>query len=116
MLSRIDSKDLSAYVVWTPELNATLAATRGASALIDDRRTHHYWDGENVSGVAFERVLQTGEPAWDVYLAYARGIRWTGDLPPKPTYWMQQLGMRDVPRLDGATLAERVRALLHSRN
>jgi hypothetical protein len=46
------------------------------------------------------------------YLAYAPGIRWTAELPPKPTYWMQQLGLDNAPYLNASTLADRIRSLL----
>ena len=112
MLSRIASKNLTAFVVWVPQLNGTHARAIEASRLIDDPRTRQYWDQTDVTGIQFGRVLETPGPAWDVYLAYAPGIRWDNALPPQPTYWMQQLGMSNVPRLDASTLAEHVRALL----
>ena len=57
-------------------------------------------------------MLLYAKAAWDVYLAYARGVRWTGELPPKPNYWMQQLGLGNAPYLDAPVLADHVRALL----
>jgi hypothetical protein len=113
VLSRIPSKELTAFVVWVPQLAGTRDAATWSSRWIDDSRTHHYWDGADVTGLAFARVLQTPGPAWDVYLAYARGIRWNGALPPQPTFWMQQLGMHSVPALDASALAARVRKLLY---
>jgi hypothetical protein len=102
-----------AFVIWVPQLGGTLADAIQSSRLIDDPRSVHYWDQSDVSGIAFAQVLHIGEPAWDVYLAYAPGIRWEGTLPPRPSYWMQQLGLQSAPRLDGSLLADHVRALLH---
>jgi hypothetical protein len=112
VLSRIASKKLAAFVVWVPQLAGTRAFATQASRLIDDPRTHHYWDQADVTGLEFARVLQTPGPVWDVYLAYAPGIRWTAQLPPHPTFWMQQLGIPNVPPLNTSILANRVRALL----
>lgn len=112
MLSRIASKNLSAFIVWVPQLNGTYEAGLQASRLIDDPRSVHYWDGSDVTGKEFARVLGTPGPAWDVYLAYERGVRWAGRTPPQPTYWMQQLGMANIPPLNGSTFADHVRQLL----
>lgn len=114
MLSRIASKKLTALVVWVPQLFGTQPDAVRASRLIDDPRALHYWDGSDVTGIEFGRVLLTPQAAWDVYLAYAPGIRWTENLPPRPTYWMQQLGLTNAPYLDASTLADRIRGLLGS--
>jgi hypothetical protein len=112
VLSRIASQKLAAFVVWVPQLAGTYDDARWASHIISDHRARQYWDPADVTGREFERVLLTPGPAWDVYLAYDAGVRWTTTLPPRPIYWMQQLGMPNVPRLDGATLAEHIRTLL----
>lgn len=48
----------------------------------------------------------TDEPAWDVYLVYAKNVKW-GESVPVPTYFMHQLGGRLPPsnRLDAEELA-----------
>lgn len=114
MLSRIQSKNLSAFVVWVPQLNGTHANAIEASRLIDDPRARHYWDQTDITGTVFGEVLKIPGSAWDVYLAYAPGIKWTAQLPPKPTYWMQQLGMPNVPRLDASIFAQHVEMMLNS--
>ncbi len=35
--------------------------------------------------------LGLNRTAWDVYLLYAPGVKWIGDQPPMPTFWMHQL-------------------------
>jgi hypothetical protein len=112
VLSRIASKNLTALVVWVPQLFGTQPDAVRASRLIGDARALHFWDGADVTGIAFGRVLPTPQAAWDVYLAYAPGVRWTGALPPKPNYWMQQLGIDNAPYLDASTLADRIRGLI----
>jgi hypothetical protein len=112
VLSRIASKNLTAFVVWVPQLAGTYTAAIQSSRLIDDGRTIHYWDQADVTGQQFAGVLGTPGPAWDVYLVYSPGVRWGSKSPPAPTYWMQQMGMSNVPYLDAPVLAEHVRALL----
>jgi hypothetical protein len=114
VLSRVTSKKLTALIVWVPQLFGTRPDAIRASRLIDDPRAIHYWDGSDITGVEFGRVLPTPQAAWDVYLAYAPGVRWTGEMPPKPNYWMQQLGISNAPYLDASALADRIRALLGS--
>jgi hypothetical protein len=112
VLSRIASKKLTAFVVWVPQLFGTQPDAVRASRLIDDPRAVHYWDGSDVTGIEFGRVLPTPSAAWDVYLLYPPGIRWNAQQPPKPAFWMQQLGIDNAPYLDASTLADRVRKLL----
>ncbi len=112
MLSRIPSKNLTAFVVWVPQLFGTRPDAMRASRLIDDPRTVHYWDGSDVTGIEFGRILPTPGAAWDVYLLYPPGIRWYVQQPPKPAFWMQQLGLTNAPYLDASVLAARTRALL----
>jgi hypothetical protein len=112
VLSRIASKKLTTFVVWVPQLFGTQPDAIRASRLIDDPRTVHYWDGSDVTGIAFGRTLAIPSAAWDVYLLYPPGIRWTAQQPPKPAFWMQQLGVTNAPTLDAEVLAARVRELL----
>ncbi len=61
----------------------------------------------------WRQVLGTGEDAWDVYLIYDRSAKWTGDLPPKPAFWMHQLGGVFPERtLDPDTFAAQASLLL----
>jgi hypothetical protein len=63
---------------------------------------------------AFQTVLGLGSDAWDVYLLYGPGVRWDGDLPPRPDFWMHQLEEADrlAPFLDPYVFAERAMTLL----
>jgi hypothetical protein len=91
-----------------------------ATRLVPDARASHYWDGGGVTIRGYERVLELPEPAWDIYLVYGPAIRWDGDLPPKPDFWMHQLGSPDAPRVSGPFLdpeafAAQVNVLLDGR-
>ena len=58
---------------------------------------------------AYHWTLQLGERqrrhrvAWDIFLLYRAGVRWE-EAPPAPDFWMHQLFLEDVPKLDVDTL------------
>jgi hypothetical protein len=91
-----------------------------AAAHMKDGRVEHYWDGSGETMKRFKSILKTPFEAWDVYLVYEKGTRWTGEAPPAPAYWMHQLrsGTREgqpfegAPYFDGETFANAVRARL----
>ena len=77
-----------------------------------DPRVEHFWTPTTQIGEAFQgSIALKSEPAWDVYLVYREGVRWEGNAPPKPDYFMHQLGDRlPVDRsLDGERLAEEIK-------
>lgn len=79
-----------------------------------DPRVRHYWDEKEVLGRAYQRLLPTPGPAWDVYLLFRRGVTWTEQDPPLPDFWMHQLGgVENAPHLDPTVLREHVERLLH---
>jgi hypothetical protein len=83
-------------------------------AIVTDSRARQYWDAQGWLDQAYGRVLQTPGPAWDVYLLYSRGSRWNDVLPPRPDYWMHQLGgVKSAPHLDPVVLNQHVEQLLH---
>ena len=80
-----------------------------------DPRVEHLWTATTHIGEAFQAPLAlNGEPVWDVYLVYREGVRWEGNTPPKPDYYMHQLGLRlPVDRsLVGERLAEQIKGEL----
>jgi len=118
VLDNIADPSLRMYVVWVPILPEDgEAAAHESSALVPDARATHFWDAERALPELFSTPLRLPEgwPAWDVYLAYARGVRWP-ETPPAPSFWHHQLGEElDAPVLDGAAFAVGVRALLAGR-
>ena len=114
VLDTIAGPALRMYVIWVPILpEDSEGAARESSALVPDARAAHFWDAERALPELFSTLLALPEgwPAWDVYLAYARGVAWP-DMPPEPSFWHHQLGEEpDAPVLDGATFAAGVRAL-----
>jgi hypothetical protein len=91
-----------------------------ATRLVPDARATHYWDETGVTMRDYRATLGLPDDAWDVYLVYDRHARWDGELPPKPDYWMHQLGPpgdRRIsrPYLDPAVFAVHVTSLLGRR-
>lgn len=83
---------LRGFVVWLPMLQSDSERAAGAQAAgFTDRRVVQQWDGGRASGALIAKMLGLKGVAWDVYLLYAPGVRWTGDGPPSPTFWMHQL-------------------------
>jgi hypothetical protein len=85
-----------------------------ATTLVSDPRIRHYWDEDERLGKFYEVSLPTpGTPSWDVYLLYRPGIMWAEPAPPKPTFWMHQLGgVTAAPHLDPDKFAAKARELL----
>ena len=83
---------LRGFVVWLPMLPSDSRESAGAQAasFVDGRLMQH-WDGDRASGNLLAKTLGLKGSAWDVYLLYAPGVKWTGEQPPTPTFWMHQL-------------------------
>lgn len=120
VLRGLSSEELAVYVVWEPILRTDdERSSRKATTLFSDGRVIHYWAVDTQIGTAFQPAIGlTTEPAWDVYLLYPRGVKWEQDAPPRPEYFMHQLGGR-LPEhrgLDGPKLAANLDALLRGRS
>jgi hypothetical protein len=66
------------------------AATAQARSWSEDR-VQHWWDGGKEMSRLFAQTLGLQGPAWDVYLLYPTGVRWEGETPAAPNFWMHQL-------------------------
>jgi hypothetical protein len=109
------SDKLRGYAVWEPILRTDDArSARKATSILPDARIHHYWIDSQDVGEMFQAPLGLkDEPAWDVYLVYPPGAVWTGGRPPRPAYFMHQLGALPAERrLNGGTLAAKLREML----
>lgn len=114
VLSKLESKDLSVYVVWTPVLgNDDFESTESAVETIADPRATHYWDGEKSLGQLFAMAVELPNGrnfAWDIYFAFPPDAVWKATVPA-PSDWMHQLAW-DERKLDGNKLRESIQALL----
>ncbi len=115
LFDREPSPWLRGYAVWVPKAGGRAAQVGAAAARVPDPRVAHFWDAAGRALVAFRAPLAIDQDAWDVYLLYPPGVRWDGEAPPRPAFWMHQLdALRGgpIPPLDAARFAARARALL----
>lgn len=102
---------------------AELAANAGReSQQFKNARTSSYID--TATGAAtrafatplkLEPRLGVQLPAWDVYLAYDAGTRWSASGQPAPAYWMHQLSNAPPDRkLDADKFRDAVERLLNT--
>src|SRR5262249_10315915 len=120
VFSSTDAKDLRGFIAWLPMKPADDAASAAAqAAAFRHPRLTESWDGQRAAGSLLARMLKLKGTAWDVYLLYPRGVRWEGDAPPAPSFWMHQLQAEDGADqklcLDPARLRRETVALLGMR-
>ena len=92
-LAKDSSRDIAVYVVWSPQLGAEEKHVASAMTLVPDLRAHHYWDGKELVGKAFQPVLGLPAPAWDTWMLFDRNATWRGDHAPIPAWWEHQLSV-----------------------
>ena len=111
--------DFRLYCVWLPvlEKDSIEAATQMPARFPADDRAEHFWDHDRQVSQAYHQTLQLGarqrrhRVAWDVFLLYRAGVRWV-EAPPAPDFWMHQLFLEDVPKLDVNTLKDELEQTL----
>jgi hypothetical protein len=103
VLEKVSDPSLRAYVVWVPMSRGLERDVPNATKEVWDARAAHYWDGDGWLMNTYKDVLHgfPFEPVWDTYLLYGPDAKWDGDRPPKPAYWMHQLGSAKHPRAIG---------------
>lgn len=103
-------------MVWVPKLFGHESDVATATRFVPDPRAMHFWDGSGLLVQQYDTVLGINQDAWDVYLLYGADARWTGDMPPKPDFWMTKLSTDKGPRFDpDAFAAQANRALSAAR-
>jgi len=120
VLSLPSTSNFRLYIVWLPVLeNDTLQAAEGVKEQLPvDHRLAHFWDYDLSVSQAYHRLLQLGQRprqhrvAWDMFLLYGVGAVWL-DTPPVPGFWMHQLFLDDVPKLDASILRSQLEQMLH---
>ena len=107
---------LPSYVVWVPMLNGEQTHVPEATRVIQDERAVHFWDGNGQLLSGYQQLLGLPVPAWDIYMVFGPETRWEDGAPPRPAFWMHQLGDGvDAPRLDATVFGEKVQSLLENR-
>ncbi len=99
VLRKFSSLKLRAILVWEPMIEGDGAeAASQQAATFQDTRIVQEWNENRNLGKLFGKTLDLHAVARDVYLVYKPGIRWEGEQPPQPTFWMHQLNGAD-PKL-----------------
>jgi hypothetical protein len=113
--------DFRLYILWLPvlETDTPQAAEQVRGRLPADNRLGHFWDHDLMLSRAYHRVLQLGQRlrrhrvAWDIFLLYGAGIMWN-EAPPVPEFWMHQLFLEDVPKLEATVLKHQLEQRIHA--
>ena len=84
--------DIRIAIVWINKLPAdSRKAAEKSSGIFSDPRLCQFYDPQLLSGRAVADSLGWQDRvAWDIYLFYTAGSRWT-ETPPAPIDWMHQL-------------------------
>jgi hypothetical protein len=116
--------DLRVYLVWVPILFGDGPESADSSSRpYRDPRVRQFFDDKGALADLMGKKLDLpklrhGGRAWDVYLLYPPGARWTPDAPA-PAFWMHQLEGVDpkrAPKLDTKVMLERIGTLTSSRS
>lgn len=117
LFERFGGEKLKGYEVWLPWVygdSRDLAGIMAAS--LQDPRVEHLWDGGAELSKSFTRALNARLDVWDVYMVYAPGVKWEGQFPPRPDFFMHQLpekyGLDPASHLDSKTFLAEVIKLL----
>ncbi len=117
LLERVHDPGLSVYIVWErlgPHDTAETAAQ--AAALLADDRIHHFWSPDHFASTAFQGPVGIQRTtAWDVFLVFGKGKRWTDAPPALDSFMHNQKLHAELPKdrlLNAETLAGEVKSLL----
>jgi hypothetical protein len=105
--------DLRVFVVWEPAQGRDHDTGAGAASqlLRDDPRASQFWSESRYAGTAFRRQLGfTASPAWDVFLLFAPGVRWTAEAPAA-TMMMNNRSPDQEVHFDAERLAAKITEL-----
>lgn len=107
------------YIVWLPVLDtdSLKAAENIRQRLPTDSRMVHFWDCDLIVSVTYHCLLGLRQGrrhhrvAWDIFMLYRPEIMW-GEMPPMPDFWMHQLFLDNVPKLEVNTLKHQLDQIL----
>jgi hypothetical protein len=114
---QLSDPGLSVYIVWE-QLGAhdTLEAATQVAALLADERIHNFWSPDRFASNAFQAPVGIQRTtAWDVFLLFGKGKRWTDAPPAFDRFMHNQKLHEELPKdrlLNADRLAEEVKALL----
>lgn len=117
IFSDFKSDKLKGLLVWLPMLKKddSHMASAQSGEFQDPRIIFQGWDKGKEIAAQFSNTLRLKQTAWDIYLVYKPGVKWTDVNPPVPTFWMHQLRGEDVDSkqcLNVDRLKSEIKALL----
>ena len=95
VMKEIPDGRLRLFVIWEPILPKDgVDALEDSSEMVKDEwRALQFWDPNAESGKRIKKLLDLKivNPAWDIYMLYAPGVKWENNTAPTPSYWMHQI-------------------------
>lgn len=114
ILDQVPDQRLRFYVVWGPMLgDETEEAAAKATGHLSDDRVVHFWTSSPSIAKKLAVPLGLQEPAWDVFLLFPPGSRWTDPAPAPVDFMHQRKDLLPADRmLDAGKLRDLVLGLL----
>ncbi|MFH1964441.1 MAG: hypothetical protein ABIJ42_02765 [Acidobacteriota bacterium] len=84
------SADIQVFLLWSPFMGFdTKVTVRRSMRYLTDSRVTHLWDVWRFGSRSLAMLLDIPLlEAWDLYAAFAPGIKWEGE-SPQPAFWLQ---------------------------
>ncbi len=115
ILGELPDADVKVFVLWSPILSGdTKFAALKAAGYLPDRRASHFWDVWKFGLNHYTSSLgyPEGKQAWDIFVLYSAGERWSEASAPKPVVWMQDHKLDIGVQYGKEALADRLRELI----
>lgn len=117
VLKAMDDPRIRSYIVWGPmEDEDTEADARKVTVNAPDPRVTHFWTDDDVLADTWAQVLGVvdDETGYDLWMIFPPGVRWEGEKPPVPPYfmWIEKQGLPKELKFNGIPFAEQVRRFL----
>ncbi len=117
VMKAMDDPRIRFYAVWGPmEDEDKEADARKVTANAPDPRATHFWTDDDVLADTWAQILGVvdDETGYDLWMIFPPGVRWEGEKPPAPPYfmWIEKQGLPKENKFNGVVLAEQVRRFL----
>ena len=121
IFEELDNHNLKGFEIWLPMMSGDdVEAADSAGGTFRDARVSHLWDLDRQLGTLLAKSLNLRETSWDIYTLYDRGIRWEGEILPRPSLWMAQLpsesGIDEASFLDPGKFVGKLNSLLRNKS
>lgn len=107
---------LKTFIAHVPRAGAEEEDVAQIFDMVTGGNPSHYWEDSGMIGYLYQEVMDIEVYAYDVWMIYRPGIKWEGNSPPIPDYWMHNLwgvSEEEAPRLDSKVFAEKVKDIFN---